>query len=83
MLLDSLEAALPLANVSDLSGERSARRIFDLSEGLIGETVAIVTKAVIASIRSAAERVTKAGLDELRYVPISRRHGAALREDLL
>lgn len=83
MLLDSLEAALPLAKVSDLSGERLARRIFNLSGGLIGEIVAIVTKGVIAAIRSGAERVTKAGLDELRYIPISQRRNAALRESLL
>ncbi|NNG71918.1 TniB family NTP-binding protein [Rhizobium laguerreae] len=83
MLLDSLEAALPLIQVSDLSDERLARRIFNLSEGLIGETVAIVTKAVIAAIRSGAERVTKAGLDELHYVPISQRRNAVLRESLL
>lgn len=83
MLLDSLEAALPLRKASDLSDERLARRIFNLSEGLIGETVTIVTKAVIAAISSGAERVTKAGLDELRYVPISQRRNAALRESLL
>lgn len=83
MLLDSLEAALPLARSSDLSREASARRIFSLSEGLIGEIVAIVTKAAIAAIRSGAERITKAGVDELRHVPISRRRNSALRESLL
>ncbi|MFB9953031.1 TniB family NTP-binding protein [Rhizobium puerariae] len=83
MLLDSLETALPLAQVSNLSDEPLARRIFNLSEGLIGETVAIVTKAVIAAIRSGAERLTKAGLNELHYVPISQRRSAALRENLL
>jgi hypothetical protein len=83
MLLDSLETALPLARASDLSDERLARRIFNLSEGLIGETVAIVTKAVIAAIRSGAERVTKASLDELHYLPISQRRNAPMREKLL
>jgi SpoVK/Ycf46/Vps4 family AAA+-type ATPase len=83
MLRDSLETALPLARASDLSDERLARRIFNLSEGLIGETVAIVTKAVIAAIRSGAERVTKASLDELHYLPISQRRNAPMREKLL
>lgn len=83
MLLDSLEAALPLAQVSNLSDERLARHIFNLSEGLIGEIVAIVTKAVIAAIRSGAERITRPGLNELDYLPISQRRGAALRVNLL
>ena len=39
-LVDSLEGALPLARASDLSDEPLARRIFQLSEGLIGEVVA-------------------------------------------
>ncbi|MFJ1311869.1 TniB family NTP-binding protein [Agrobacterium sp. P15N1-A] len=83
MLLDSLEAVLPLARASDLSDERLARRIFNLSEGLIGEIVAIVTKAVIAAIRSGAERVTKASLDRLHYLPISQRRNTPMREELL
>lgn len=82
-LLDSLEAALPLARVSDLSDERLARQIFNLSEGLIGEIVTIVTKAAVAAIGSGAERITKAGIDELHYVPISHRRNSALRESLL
>ena len=44
-LLDSLEAALPLARASRLSDETIARAIFALSEGLIGEIVGIVTRA--------------------------------------
>ena len=83
MLLDSLEAALPLANSSDLSNEPLARRIFSLSEGLIGEIVTIVTKAAVAAIRSGTERITKVGIDELRHVPISNRRSSAQRESLL
>ena len=61
VLLDSLESALPLARSSDLSDEPLARKIFSLSEGLIGEIVSIVTKAAINAMRSGAERITKAG----------------------
>ncbi|NKQ88194.1 hypothetical protein C3Y91_28510 [Rhizobium sp. UPM1133] len=78
-----MEAALPLARASDLLNERLARRIFSLSEGLIGEIVAIVTKAVIIAINSGRERVTRASFDELPYVPISQRHNADLRGSLL
>ena len=45
-LLDTLEAALPLGHPSDLSQESLARRVFTLSEGLIGETVRILTVAL-------------------------------------
>ncbi|KAE8243206.1 hypothetical protein A4X03_0g7838 [Tilletia caries] len=83
MLLDSLEAALPLAKTSDLSNEPLARRIFGLSEGLIGEIVTIVTKAAIAAIRSGTERISKANIDALRYVPISQRRNSPLRQSLL
>ncbi|WFU13021.1 TniB family NTP-binding protein (plasmid) [Rhizobium sp. CB3090] len=83
MLLDSLEAALPLTRSSDLSDERLARRIFALSEGLIGEIVTIVTKVAIHAIRSGTERITKAGIDELRHVPLSQRRTSILRERLL
>ncbi|MBM7321931.1 TniB family NTP-binding protein [Agrobacterium sp. S2] len=83
MLLDSLEAALPLAKSSDLSNEALARRIFDLSEGLIGEIVTVVTRAALAAIRSGTERISKASIDELRHVPLSHRRNTALRESLL
>lgn len=83
MLLDSLETALPLARVSNLSDEPLARRIFSLSEGLIGEIVTIVTKAAIAAIRSGAERITKTRINELHHIPISQRRNSALRETLL
>ncbi|CUX02026.1 MULTISPECIES: TniB family NTP-binding protein [Rhizobium/Agrobacterium group] len=83
MLLDSLEAALPLAKSSDLSSEPLARRIFGLAEGLIGEIIAIVTKAAVAALLSGAERITKTGIDELRHVPISHRRTSDLRESLL
>ncbi|KPH04473.1 NTP-binding protein (plasmid) [Rhizobium acidisoli] len=83
MLLDSLEAALPLAKSSDLSSEPLARRIFGLSEGLIGEIVTVITKAAVAAIRSGSERITKGSIDELRHVPISQRRSSPLRESLL
>ncbi|RWI36090.1 TniB family NTP-binding protein [Mesorhizobium sp.] len=82
-LLDSFEGALPLARSSDLSDESLARKIFQLSEGLIGEIVTIVTSAAIAAARSGAERITKAGIDDLSYVPVSKRGQAPLRDGLL
>ena len=82
-LLDSLESALPLVRASDLSDEPLARRIFQLSEGLIGEIVAIVSTAASAAVRSGEERITQSGIEALRYVPVSKRRRAPVREDLL
>lgn len=82
-LLDSLESALPLAASSDLSEEKVAREIFRLSEGLIGEIVAIVTAAAVRAARSGVERITKTAIDELDYVPVSRRRRARQRDGLL
>ena len=82
-LLDSLEGALPLARASDLSDEPLARTIFQLSEGLIGEIVAIVSAAATAAARSGAERITKSELEQLRYIPVSKRRQAPARDGLL
>ncbi len=82
-LLDSLESALPLAKSSELSDEPLARRIFQLSEGLIGEIVGIVTKAAIAALRSGSERITQKRIEELRYVPVQDRRRGPDRDRLL
>ncbi|MGE0281003.1 MAG: TniB family NTP-binding protein [Rhizobiaceae bacterium] len=82
-LLDSLESALPLAQASNLSDEPMARTIFQLSEGLIGEIVAIVCAAAIISVRSGEEQISKSGIEALRYVPVSKRRRAPVRDDLL
>ncbi|MBE0702440.1 MULTISPECIES: TniB family NTP-binding protein [Phyllobacteriaceae] len=82
-LLDSLESALPLARASDLSDETLARRIFQLSEGLIGEVVAIVTAAATTAVRSGEDRITKSNIEALSYVPVSKRRRAPVRDDLL
>lgn len=78
-LLDSLEASMPLAQASDLSRLPLARMIHDLSEGLIGEVVDIVTRAAIAAIESGEERITSSTVMALGYVPRSRRRNSALR----
>ena len=82
-LLDSLEAALPLANPSRLSDEPMARLIFGLSEGLIGEIVSIVTDAAVRAIETGAERITAGAITDLEHIPLSKRRAAPQREKLL
>lgn len=82
-LLDTLEAALPLAYPSELSQEPIARRVFALAEGLIGETVRILSEAAILAVHDGGERITPRTLETLDYTPLSLRRRAALRQDLL
>jgi TniB protein len=82
-LLDSFEAALPLEKPSDLSDEPTARRIFALSEGLIGEVVKLLTAAAVAVIRGGHERITPAAIETLGYLPLSARRQAPARQNLL
>jgi len=42
-----------------------------------------VAKAAIAAITSGTERISKANIDALRYVPISQRRNSPLRQSLL
>ncbi len=81
-LLDSIEACIPLAQSSDLSRLPLARMIHDLSEGLIGEVVDIVTWAAIAAIENGDERITSSTVIALGCVPLSRRRNSALRHSM-
>jgi hypothetical protein len=69
-LLDSLKASISLAQASNLSRLPLARMIHDLSEGLIGEVVDIVTRAAVTAIESGEERITSRTVMALGYVPL-------------
>ena len=81
-LLDSLEASMPLAHASNLSRPPLAKMIHDLSEGLIGEVVDIVTRTAVAAVESGEERITSSTVMALGYVPLSRRRNSALRHSM-
>ena len=82
-LLDSFEMVLPLAQPSELSDEPIARRVLEISEGLIGEIVEIVTLAAAEAVAAGEERISLGAIDALPYVPVSQRSSAAVRETLL
>ena len=73
-----------------LSGERGTlsvtrfvqQSLHDLSEGLIGEVVDIVTRAAVAAVESGEERITSTTVMALGYVPLSRRRNSALRHSM-
>ncbi len=81
-LLDSLEASMPLALVSELSRPSLARMIHKLSEGLIGEVVDIISRAAIAAIQNGEEHITEARIASLGYIPLSKRRNAAVRNEM-
>lgn len=81
-LLDSLEASMPLARASGLSHPTLAKTIHDLSEGLIGEVVDIVSQAAIATIQNGQDHITEARVASLGYLPLSKRRNAALRQEM-
>jgi SpoVK/Ycf46/Vps4 family AAA+-type ATPase len=81
-LLDSLESSMPLAHASNLSRLPLARMIHDLSEGLIGEVVDVVTRAAVGAIECGEDRITSSIITSLGYVPLSRRQNSALRHSM-
>ncbi len=82
-LLDTLEAGIPLAKASELAGEKISKQIFEMAEGLIGETIEIITAAAIVAIDSRSERIDRGTLDALNYIPLSKRPFSTFREELL
>lgn len=57
-LLSTLEALLPLRKPSGLMEPVLAGKIFALSEGVLGEIVAIITRAAADAVMSGTEAIT-------------------------
>jgi hypothetical protein len=57
-LLSTLEALLPLRKPSGLSEPALAGKIFALSEGVLGEIVAIIARAAAEAVMSGTEAIT-------------------------
>ncbi len=74
-LLGTLEAVLPLRRRSDLAKAELARRILRASEGILGEIVAIVTRAAVRAVRTGAERISAKIIEDCGFTsPSQRRH---------
>ena len=74
-LLGTLEAVLPLRRRSDLAKAELARRILCASEGILGEIVAIVTRAAVRAVRTGAERISAKIIEDCGFTsPSQRRH---------
>ncbi len=76
-LLASFERALPLRLPSDLTNPALTRRIVALSEGILGEIVALLVRAAESAVRTGAERIDVALFDTIDFLPPSARRASA------
>lgn len=77
-LLSTLEAVLPLRRPSGLARPALASRVFALSEGVLGEIVAVVTRAAVRAVTLGVEAITTKLLDEARFMRPSDRRRVAV-----
>ncbi len=72
-LLASLETTLPLKKPSNIATTREiAEMIYDRSDGLIGDIVALITEAAILAIESKSEQITLKELKNCGFLPSDR-----------
>lgn len=73
MLLASFERMLPLRQPSRLVQPKLATRLLALSEGTIGELVALLTTAAVYAVRTGAELIDERSLVSIDWTPPSER----------
>jgi len=77
-LLGTLEALLPLRKPSGLTHPVLASRILSQSEGVLGEIVAIVTRAAAQAVLSGAEAISPAVIEAAGFTTPSDRRRVAV-----
>jgi hypothetical protein len=78
LLLRTLEALLPLRCPSHLVKPALAGKILSAAEGILGEVVAIVTRAAVHAVKSGTEAITAKVIDEIGFVSPSQRRRVAV-----
>ncbi len=76
-LLSSFEKMVPLPQPSDLSTPETAKLIYTMTEGTIGEVADLVNRAAVFAIKNDKQRIDKRILQSVGYVPPSRRQRSA------
>ena len=80
-LLASIEKTVPLKKLSDLAKDKKlAEKILDLSEGLLGEIVYIITESGIRAIKTGAEAITLEIIEDYKFVKPSQTRGLEVLE---
>ncbi|MGC4251506.1 MAG: TniB family NTP-binding protein [Sphingobium sp.] len=72
-LLSTLEAVLPLRKPSGLAEPVLSAKILAAAEGVLGEIMAIVTRAAVQAVASGTERITAGMIDKTSFRPPSER----------
>lgn len=66
-LLVSFERMLPLKEPSGLSGKAIAKKVFEMSEGVIGEVSDVLTEAAVNALREGKERIDMMQLNSMDW----------------
>jgi hypothetical protein len=77
-LLATLEALLPLRKPSRLIQPALAGKIFALSDGVLGEIVAVISRAAALAVTSGEEVISTRLIDQAGFVPLSDRRRASI-----
>jgi hypothetical protein len=77
-LLSTLEAVLPLRCPSGLAETALAQKILAAAEGILGEIIAIVTRAATRAIICGAESISSKILDQIGFRSPSERRRVAI-----
>ncbi len=72
-----MQCRLPLREPSELQAPSFARRIYELTEGYIGEIAELLMHAAVKAIVTKEERIDRKILDDLNWTPPSQRRGEA------
>ena len=76
-LLASIETILPLRRESKLATIEVATAVYELSEGYLGEIIALVKDSAIVAIKSGSEQITLKEIKSSGFIAPSRRRQAA------
>jgi type II secretory pathway predicted ATPase ExeA len=77
-LMSTLEAVLPLRRPSGLADGALAQKILTAAEGILGEIVAIVTRAAVLAVTSGTEAISVKTLDQTGFMSPSERRRVAV-----
>jgi hypothetical protein len=77
-LINTLEAVMPLKRPSGLSEPMIAQKLLSGSDGILGEVVAIITRAAVSALEAKEERISAKMLDDMSFIPPSERRHAVV-----
>jgi hypothetical protein len=77
-LLRTLEALLPLRRPSYLAKPAIAQKVLAAGEGILGEVVALLTRAAVHAVTTGTEAISVQMIDECGYVSPSERRRVAV-----